>query len=145
MAPKKEIVATISLQVPSTKANPAPPIGSALGPKGVNIMEFCKQFNALKFDYEPGTPIPVIISVYKDKSFDFITKQPPMTYLIKREAKVEKGAHNTGNETCGKITKEQMLKIAKLKMADMNTKDLEACYNMVKGSALSMGLQIVEE
>lgn len=145
MAPKKEVIAVINLQVPAGKANPAPPIGSALGPKGVNIMEFCKQFNALKFEYEVGTPIPVSILVYKDKSFIFTTKQPPMTYLIKKAINLAKGSSAAGKETVGKITMEQIKTIAKAKMIDMNSKDLEACINMVKGSALSMGLQVAEE
>lgn len=145
MAPKKEIVAKICLQVPVAKANPAPPIGPALGQRGVNIMDFCKQFNALKFNYEAGTPIPVVISVYKDKSFTFITKEPPMTYLIKKAVGIQKGSSNTGKDVAGVITMKQMEEIAKAKMADMNTKDLKACMEMVKGSALSMGLQVKED
>lgn len=145
MAPKKEIIATISLQVPVAKANPAPPIGPALGQRGVNIMDFCKQFNALKFNYEAGTPIPVVISVYKDKSFTFTTKEPPMTYLIKKEIGLQKGSSNTGKDIAGKITMKQIENVAKAKMPDMNTKDLKACMEMVKGSALSMGLQVIEE
>lgn len=142
---KKEIVATIKLQVPVAKANPAPPIGPALGQRGVNIMDFCKQFNALKFNYDAGTPIPVIITVYKDKSFIFDTKQPPVTYLIKREIALNKGSSNTGKDVVGVITMEQIEKIAKLKMPDMNTNDLKACMEMVKGSAISMGLQVKED
>lgn len=145
MAPKKEIVAKICLQVPVAKANPAPPIGPALGQRGVNIMDFCKQFNALKFNYEAGTPIPVVISVYKDKSFTFITKEPPMTYLIKKAVGIQKGSSNTGKDVAGVITMKQVEEIAKAKMADMNTKDLKACMEMVKGSALSMGLQVKED
>ena len=145
MAPKKEIVAKICLQVPVAKANPAPPIGPALGQRGVNIMDFCKQFNALKFNYEAGTPIPVVISVYKDKSFTFITKEPPMTYLIKKAVGIQKGSSNTGKDIAGVITMKQIEEIAKAKMPDMNTKHLNACMEMVKGSALSMGLQVKEE
>ena len=145
MAPKKEIVAKICLQVPVAKANPAPPIGPALGQRGVNIMDFCKQFNALKFNYEAGTPIPVVISVYKDKSFTFITKEPPMTYLIKKAVGIQKGSSNTGKDVAGVITMKQVEEIATAKMADMNTKDLKACMEMVKGSALSMGLQVKED
>lgn len=145
MAPKKEIIATISLQVPVAKANPAPPIGPALGQRGVNIMDFCKQFNALKFNYEAGTPIPVVISVYKDKSFSFITKEPPMTYLIKKATGINKGSSNTGKDVAGFITMKQIEEIAKAKLPDMNTKDIKACMEMVKGSALSMGLQVKEE
>lgn len=145
MAPKREIIAKISLQVPVAKANPAPPIGPALGQRGVNIMDFCKQFNALKFNYEAGTPIPVVISVYKDKSFTFITKEPPITYLIKKVVGIAKGSSNTGKDVAGVITMKQIEEVAKLKMPDMNTKDLKACMEMVKGSALSMGLQVKEE
>lgn len=145
MAVKKEVIAKINLQVPAEKANPAPPIGPALGQRGVNIMDFCKQFNAIKFNYEAGTPIPTIISVYKDKSFSFITKEPPITYLIKKEIGLQKGSSNTGKDVAGVITMKQIENIAKKKMADMNTKDLKACMEMVKGSALSMGLQVKEE
>ncbi|MDR1425527.1 MAG: 50S ribosomal protein L11 [Rickettsiales bacterium] len=146
MAVKKEVVARVNLQVPVAKANPAPPIGTALGPRGVNIMDFCKQFNALKFNYEPGTPIPVVISIYKDKSFTFITKEPPITFLIKNEIGLKKGSSNSGKDAAvGKITLKQIENIAKKKITDMNTKDIGACMNMIKGSALSMGLQLVEE
>jgi large subunit ribosomal protein L11 len=140
----KKVVDTISLQVPSGKANPAPPVGPALGQKGVNIMEFCKQFNALKFDYQPGTPIPVKISIYKDKSFTFETKQPPVSYLIKLELGLKKGSIAPGKDSAGKITKQQLENVAKKKMVDMNSNDIEACMEMVKGSAISMGLEIVE-
>ena len=102
-------------------------------------------FNALKFNYEAGTPIPVVISVYKDKSFTFITKEPPMTYLIKKAIGLAKGSSNTGKDVAGTITMKQIEEIAKSKMPDMNTKDLKACMEMVKGSALSMGLQVKEE
>ncbi len=145
MAAKKEVIATVNLQVAAGKANPAPPIGTALGPRGVNIMEFCKQFNAMKFDYEVGTPIPVLITIYKDKSFTFITKQPPMTFLIKNEIKLKSGSKNPGKEVAGTITMKQIENIAKKKMADMNTKDIKMAMEMVKGSALSMGLKVVEE
>ena len=145
MAVKKEVIATVNLQVAAGKANPAPPIGTALGPRGVNIMEFCKQFNAMKFDYEVGTPIPVLITIYKDKSFTFITKQPPMTFLIKNEIKLKSGAKNPGKEVAGTITMKQIENIAKKKIVDMNTKDMNMAMEMVKGSALSMGLKVVEE
>ncbi|GDX36713.1 50S ribosomal protein L11 [Alphaproteobacteria bacterium] len=140
----KEVLGLIKLQVPSGKANPAPPIGPALGQKGLNIMEFCKQFNALKFDYEIGTPIPVTIVAYKDKSFVFTTKNPPVTYLIKREIKLTKGSSNPGKDTVGKITRAQITNVAKKKMVDMNSSNLEACISMVTGSALSMGLEVVD-
>lgn len=141
---KKEILGLIKLQVPVGKANPAPPIGPALGQKGLNIMEFCKQFNALKFDFEPGTPIPVTIIAYKDKSFTFTTKKPPVSYLIMQEIKLAKGSSNPGKDSAGKITKAQILAVAKKKMVDMNAVDIEACAKMIAGSALSMGLEVVE-
>jgi large subunit ribosomal protein L11 len=144
MAIKKEVVARVNLQVPVAKANPAPPIGTALGPRGVNIMDFCKQFNALKFNYEQGTPIPVLISIYKDKSFTFITKEPPVSFLIKSEIGLKKGSSNSGKDSAGTITLKQIENVAKKKIADMNTKDMKACIAMVKGSALSMGLQVIE-
>lgn len=141
---QKEILGLIKLQVPVGKANPAPPIGPALGQKGLNIMEFCKQFNAMKFDFEPGTPIPVTIVAYKDKTFTFTTKKPPVSYLIMQEIKLAKGSSNPGKDSAGKITKAQILAVAKKKMVDMNATDLEACTKMVTGSALSMGLEVVE-
>lgn len=144
MSKTKEILGLIKLQVPLGKANPAPPIGPALGQKGLNIMEFCKQFNALKLDYEPGTPIPVTITAFKDKSFTFITKSPPVSYLIMKEIKLTKGSSAPGKDTAGKITKAQINNVAKKKMVDMNATSLEACAAMVAGSALSMGLEVVE-
>ena len=141
----KKVVGEIKLQFAATKANPSPPVRPALGQTGVNIMEFCKQFNAMKFDYEVGTPIPVLITIYKDKSFTFITKQPPMTFLIKNEIKLKSGSKNPGKEVAGTITMKQIENIAKKKMADMNTKDIKMAMEMVKGSALSMGLKVVEE
>ena len=144
MSKKKEAVGFIKLQVPSGKANPAPPIGPALGQKGLNIMEFCKEFNALKFDYPVGTPIPVTITAYKDRSFSFTTKQPPVSYLILSEMKLKKGSTNPGKEVAGKITIQQIENVAKKKMPDMNASDLAACMEMVKGSALSMGIEVAE-
>ena len=141
---KKEVLGLIKLQVPVGKANPAPPIGPALGQKGLNIMEFCKQFNAMKFDFEPGTPIPVTIVAYKDKSFTFTTKKPPVSYLIMQEIKLAKGSSNPGKDSAGKITKAQILAVAKKKIVDMNAIDIEACARMVAGSAVSMGLEVVE-
>lgn len=144
MGSKKEVTGIISLQVPVGKANPAPPVGPALGQKGVNIMEFCKQFNAKKFDYNPGTPIPVKIFVYKDKSFTFETKEPPVSYLIMLEIGLKKGSIAPGKDMVGKITMKQIENVARKKMPDMNSKDLEACMRSVIGSAISMGLEIVE-
>jgi large subunit ribosomal protein L11 len=140
----KEILGLIKLQVPSGKANPAPPIGPALGQKGLNIMEFCKQFNAMKFDYDLGTPIPVTITAYKDKSFTFTTKNPPVSFLIMKEIKLEKGSSAPGKDSAGKITMTQIRNVAKKKMVDMNATDIEACAQMVKGSATSMGLEVIE-
>jgi len=144
MSKTKEVLGLIKLQVPVGKANPAPPIGPALGQKGLNIMEFCKQFNALKFDYEAGTPIPVTIVAYKDKTFTFTTKNPPVSYLIMKEIKLAKGSSNPGKETAGKITMAQIKNVAMKKMVDMNATDIDACVQMVKGSALSMGLEVIE-
>ncbi len=145
MSKNKEVLGLIKLQVPSGKANPAPPIGPALGQKGLNIMEFCKQFNALKFEgYEVGTPIPVTIVAYKDKSFTFTTKNPPVSYLIMKEIKLAKGSSAPGKDSAGKITMSQIGNVAKKKMVDMNATDLEACIRMVKGSAISMGLEVIE-
>ncbi len=144
MSKKKEEVGIIKLQVPLGKANPAPPIGPALGQKGLNIMDFCKEFNALKLDYAPGTPIPVTIIAYKDRSFSFTTKNPPVSFLIMDEIKLKKGSSNPGKDVAGKINMKQIENVAKKKMPDMNATDIEACMEMVKGSALSMGLEVVE-
>lgn len=141
---KKEVVGVIKLQVPVGKANPAPPIGPALGQKGLNIMDFCKEFNAMKFDFNPGTPIPVTINAYKDRSFDFTVKSPPVSYLIKQVRKMKKGSGAPGKTSVGRITKEQMETVAKQKMADMNSTDLKACMKMVAGSAIAMGLEPAE-
>lgn len=141
----KEISGLIKLQVPLGKANPAPPIGPALGQKGLNIMEFCKQFNALKFEgYDQGTPIPVTITAYKDKSFTFTTKHPPVSYLIMKEIKLEKGSSNPGKDSAGRIAIDQIRNVAKKKMVDMNAASIEACMAMVRGSAISMGLEVIE-
>jgi large subunit ribosomal protein L11 len=137
---KKEVVGVIKLQVPVGKANPAPPIGPALGQKGLNIMDFCKEFNAMKFDFDPGTPIPVTINAYKDRSFDFTVKNPPASYLIMKEIKLKKGSTAPGKESAGKISKAQLEAVAKKKMSDMNGDDLEACVKMIAGTAISMGL-----
>lgn len=137
---KKEVVGVIKLQVPVGKANPAPPIGPALGQKGLNIMDFCKEFNAMKFDFPPGTPIPVTINAYKDRSFDFSVKSPPVSYLIMQEIKLKKGSTAPGKDSVGKITRAQLESVAQKKMSDMNGDDLEACVKMVAGTAISMGL-----
>jgi large subunit ribosomal protein L11 len=139
---KKEVVGVIKLQVPVGKANPAPPIGPALGQKGLNIMDFCKEFNAMKFDYNPGTPIPVTINAYKDRSFDFTVKSPPTSYLILQELKLKKGSTAPGKDSAGKISKSQLEAVAKKKTSDMNGDDLAACVKMVAGTAISMGLEV---
>jgi large subunit ribosomal protein L11 len=141
---KKQILGLIKLQVPVGKANPAPPIGPALGQKGLNIMDFCKQFNALKFDFEQGTPIPVTIIAYKDKTFTFTTKKPPVSYLIMQEIKLAKGSSTPGKEIVGKITRAQITEVAKKKMENMNSTNLDACIKMISGSAISIGLEVVE-
>ncbi|HLG86703.1 MAG TPA: 50S ribosomal protein L11 [Alphaproteobacteria bacterium] len=139
----KKITGYIKLQVPAGKANPSPPIGPALGQRGLNIMEFCKAFNAKTQDMEPGMPIPVVITVYGDRTFTFVTKTPPNSYFLLKEAKVQKGSQTPGTGTVGKITMEQVRKIAQVKMVDMNANDVEAAVRMLVGSARSMGLEVV--
>ena len=139
----KKITGYIKLQVPAGKANPSPPIGPALGQRGLNIMEFCKAFNAKTQDMEPGMPIPVVITVYADRTFTFVTKTPPNSYFLLKEAKVQKGSQTPGTGTVGKITMEQVRKIAQVKMVDMNANDVEAAVRMLVGSARSMGLEVV--
>ena len=141
----KKIVGLIKLQVPAGKANPSPPIGPALGQRGLNIMEFCKAFNAATQGMEPGMPIPVVITAYADRSFTFITKTPPNTYFLKKAAGIEKGTQTPGKGTVGKVTMAQIREIAGKKMVDMNAKDLEGACQMLIGSARSMGLEVVGE
>ncbi len=140
----KEIVGYIKLQVPAGAANPSPPIGPALGQRGLNIMEFCKQFNAKTQGMEKGTPIPVVITAFSDRSFTFITKMPPNSFFIMKAAKIEKGAQTPGTQTVGSITMAQVREIATKKMADLNANDVEAASKMIVGSARSMGIQVVE-
>jgi large subunit ribosomal protein L11 len=140
----KKIVGYIKLQVPAGKANPSPPIGPALGQRGLNIMEFCKAFNAATQDKEPGMPIPTVITAYADRTFTFITKTPPMTYFIKKAAGVQKGSQTPGRATAGSITMAQAREIAEAKMPDLNANDVEAAMAMVVGSARSMGFEVVE-
>ncbi len=140
----KEITGYIKLQIPAGKANPAPPIGPALGQAGLNIMEFCKQFNAATQKIEAGTPIPVVITAYKDRSFTFITKQPPVSYFLLKAAGIAKGTGTTGKSLVGKVTMAQIQEIAKQKMQDMNAHDEAAACRMIAGSAVSMGIQVVE-
>ncbi len=142
---KKEVLGYIKLQIPYGKANPSPPIGPALGQKGLNIMEFCKQFNALKIEgVDQGDLIPVVITAFKDKSFTFIFKKPPVSILIKKLIKIQKGSSNPGKDYAGKITMKQIEEVAKKKMEDMNAYSLDSAIQMVKGSAISMGLEVVE-
>ncbi|NTU76540.1 MAG: 50S ribosomal protein L11 [Alphaproteobacteria bacterium] len=140
----KEIVGYIKLQVPAGAANPSPPIGPALGQRGLNIMDFCKQFNAKTQGMEKGMPIPVVITAFSDRSFTFITKKPPNTYYIKKAAKIESGSKTPGTATAATITMAQVKEIAKDKMVDMNANDIEAACRMLVGSARSMGIQVVE-
>ena len=139
----KKIVGFIKLQVPAGKANPSPPIGPALGQRGLNIMEFCKAFNAQTQGMEPGLPIPVVITVYNDKSFTFVIKSPPAAVLIKKAAKLDKGSANPLKVKVGKITREQLEEIAKTKQKDMTAADVDAAVRTLAGSARSMGV-IVE-
>ena len=140
----KEITGYIKLQIPAGKANPAPPIGPALGQAGLNIMEFCKQFNAATQKLEPGMPIPVVITAYKDRSFTFIMKQPPVSYFLLKAAGLAKGTGTTGKEIVGKVTMAQIKEIAKAKMQDMNAHDIDAACRMIAGSAVSMGIKVEE-
>lgn len=139
----KKITGYINLQVVGGSANPSPPIGPALGQHGVNIMEFCKAFNAQTEDRK-GIPIPVVITVYEDRSFSFITKTPPATYFIKKAAKIEKGASTVGTQVVGHIRKSQVKEIAQTKMVDLNAKDIEAAMKIIEGSARSMGVEVLE-
>ena len=138
----KEITGFIKLQIPAGKANPAPPIGPALGQAGLNIMEFCKQFNAATQKTEAGVPIPVVITAYKDRSFTFIMKQPPVSYFLLKAAGIAKGTGTTGKELVGKVTMAQIKEIAKQKMQDMNAHDIDAACRMIAGSAVSMGIKV---
>ena len=140
----KKIQAYVKLQVPAGKANPSPPIGPALGQQGVNIMEFCKQFNARTQKMEAGMPIPVVITVFQDRSFIFVTKTPPVSYFLKKAAGIEVGAKTVGTQIVGKVTKQQVKEIAEQKMPDLNCDSVELAMAQVVGSARSMGLQVVE-
>jgi large subunit ribosomal protein L11 len=138
----KKIVGFIKLQVPAGKANPSPPIGPALGQRGLNIMEFCKAFNAQTQGVEPGLPLPVVITAYADKSFTFIIKTPPATVLIKKAIKLDKGSARAHVDKVGKITRAQLEEIAKTKMKDMTAADLDAAVRTIAGSARSMGVNV---
>ena len=138
----KEVQTQIKLQIPAGKANPAPPVGPSLGQHGVNIMEFCKQFNAQTQKLEKGLPTPVIITVYSDKSFTFITKTPPATVLIKKAIGLESGSGVPNKNKVGKITRKQLEEIAKVKMPDMNCNSIDAAVRMLAGSARQMGVDV---
>lgn len=141
----KKINGYIKLTIPSGKANPAPPVGPALGQRGINIMEFCKEFNAATSSLEPGTPVPVMITVYVDKSFTFVTKTPPASFYLKKFAKIKKGAGATKKEPyIGKVTMADCEEIAKIKMEDLNANDLAAAVKIISGSAESMGIEVVK-
>jgi large subunit ribosomal protein L11 len=141
----KKIVGIIKLHVPAGKANPSPPIGPALGQRGLNIMEFCKAFNAATQNLEPGMPVPVVITAYADRSFAFVTKSPPNSYFLKKAAGIEKGSQTTGKgRTVGRVTMAQIREIAQQKMQDLNAKDIDGACRMLIGSARSMGLDVVE-
>ncbi len=138
----KKVVAEIRLQLPAGKATPAPPVGPALGQRGINIMEFCKRFNAQTAD-KVGMILPVIITVYEDRSFSFIVKTPPASFLLKRAAGLEKGSSEAGRKIVGKVTRKQVEEIAKIKMPDLNTTDLEAAMRIIEGTAKSMGIEVI--
>ena len=140
----KKIDSYIRLQVPAGQANPSPPIGPALGQAGLNIMEFCKAFNAYTQKEEQGVPIPTVITVYADRSFSFETKSPPASYFIKKAAGLPKAANEPGREVAGQVTMAQLREIAELKKVDLNSNDVEAACRMLAGSARSMGIQVLE-
>ena len=140
----KKILGYIKLEVPAGAATPSPPIGPALGQRGVNIMGFCKEFNARTGDMDKGTPLPTVITVYQDKSFTFVTKTPPASYLLKKAAGIPKGSGTTGRDTVGKVTRTQLREIAQVKMKDLNANDIEAAARIIEGSARAMGLNVVE-
>lgn len=140
----KKITGYIKLQVPAGSANPSPPIGPALGQRGVNIMEFCKAFNAQTGEVEKGTPLPTVITVYADRSFSFETKTAPATYLIKKAANLKSGSKEPGKVSAGKIARSKLAEIAQVKMKDLNANDIEAATKIIEGSARAMGLEVVE-
>ena len=140
----KKIEGYIKLQVPAGAANPSPPIGPALGQRGVNIMEFCKAFNASTQELEKGMPIPTVITVYGDRSFTFVTKTPPASFLIKKAANLKSGSKEPGKVSAGKIARSKLTEIAEMKMKDLNANDLDAATRIIEGSARAMGLEVVE-
>ncbi|MFS4581208.1 50S ribosomal protein L11 [Phaeobacter sp. C3_T13_0] len=138
----KKLVGTMKLQVPAGKANPSPPVGPALGQRGINIMEFCKAFNAKTADMEPGAPCPTVITYYQDKSFTMDIKTPPASYYLKKAAKVKSGANNPSRETVGSVSVAQVKEIAEAKMKDLNANDIDAAMQIILGSARSMGIEV---
>jgi large subunit ribosomal protein L11 len=140
----KKITGYIKLQVPAGDAKPAPPIGPALGQRGVNIMEFCKAFNAQTANVDKGTPLPTIITVYADRSFTFVMKQPPATFLIKKAMNLKSGSKEPGKVVAGQIKRSQLAEIAQAKMVDLNANDIDAATKIIEGSARAMGLEVVE-
>ena len=139
----KKIAGQLKLQVPAGSATPSPPIGPALGQRGINIMEFCKAFNAATQELEKGSPIPTTITYYQDKSFTFVMKTPPVSYFLKKAAKLKSGAKEPGKQKAGEISRDQVREIAEAKMKDLNANDVDAAMRMVEGSARSMGLEVV--
>jgi large subunit ribosomal protein L11 len=139
----KKITAVVKLQCPAGAANPAPPVGTALGPHGVNIMEFCKQFNA-RTQSQAGMVIPVIVTIFADRTFTFITKTPPAANLLLKEAGIEKGSATSNRTKVGKVTRAQLKKIAELKMQDLNASDVDSAMRMIAGTARSMGLEVAD-
>ena len=140
----KKIEGYLKLQVPAGQANPSPPIGPALGQRGINIMEFCKAFNAATQNLEQGSPIPTVITVFQDKSFTFETKTPPASHFLMKAAKLNKGSSEPGRETAGKVTQDQLREIAEAKMVDLNANSVEQAMKIIAGSARSMGLEVTE-
>ena len=140
----KKITGYIKLQVPAGKANPSPPIGPALGQRGLNIMQFVKEFNAATQGMEPGMPVPVVITAFADRTFSFVTKTPPVSYFLKKAAGVAKGSSTTGRGFAGKVTLAQCREIAEAKMKDLNANDLDGAVQMIVGSARSMGIEVAE-
>ena len=139
----KKVTGTLKLQVPAGAANPSPPIGPALGQRGVNIMEFCKAFNAASQEMEKGAPIPVVLTIYADRSFTFELRTPPVSQFLKKAAKLQKGGQTPGRSTAGRVTRDQVREIAEKKIKDLNASDIEAAMRMVEGSSRSMGLDVV--
>ncbi|MEM7711359.1 MAG: 50S ribosomal protein L11 [Pseudomonadota bacterium] len=138
----KKVIGTLKLQVPAGQANPSPPIGPALGQRGINIMEFCKAFNAKSQEIEPGAPCPTIITYYQDKSFTMDIKTPPASYMLKKAAKVKSGAATPSRETVGTVTVKQVREIAEAKMKDLNANDVDGAMQIILGSARSMGIEV---